>query len=255
MENSTALPLLLKDYVAGKKLVFFDCDGVLLDSNRIKLAAVDHALNQLEEEVRGQCLASFKMNFGRPRQWHFEAFYRLAGPTSMAADDFVRHSIQRYEAYLHDNYLLSPVVAGAAQLLAGLVAQGTVCMVISGGKENEIRAVLHQTGMTRYFAQIVGSPVAKTQAMQAFLAQYQCQPASALFFGDAVADAEAAIACQVPFLFVSQHALVQSAVIREQWPAQLWGGEITNLMPENFIAPFSRVSGHTKGDQVNESHR
>ncbi|MBE8597079.1 HAD family hydrolase [Xenorhabdus sp. BG5] len=241
MEKLPLTEPLLINLVMGKKLVFFDCDGVLIDSNNIKLAAVSDALYDLPQSVLMCCLQNFKMNFGRSRIWHFEAFYRIANPSGVTEHHFIHDRIQRYEKYLKEHYILSLAVNGAKPLLEKLTSAGITCLVISGGKETEIKTILNQVGLSHYFKQIVGSPVVKEQAISTFLTQYQCTPEQTVFFGDAQADAQAAMTGQVPFLFVRQHALVESSVIHAHWPTYLWGGEITDLTPEQTVRLFPGI--------------
>ncbi|WP_166220635.1 HAD family hydrolase [Pseudomonas atagonensis] len=238
----------LGDVMAGKKLVFFDCDGVLLDSNSVKLAAVDHALAHYPQALRDHCKESFRLNFGRPRHWHFEAFEQLIAPCGPDARDFVVNSIARYEHYLRRHYCASPVVNGAPQLLALLQAQGLLCFVVSGGKEEEITEALGINGIDRYMARIIGSPTAKVAAINALLQQHDCAPAQAVFLGDAVADAEAAIACKVPFIFVSGHALVDRSTLSAKWPANYCAVEVPDLLPDNPVVHFGTACQIVKED-------
>ncbi|MDC9580368.1 HAD family hydrolase [Xenorhabdus sp. PR6a] len=149
--------------------------------------------------------------------------------------------MQRYENYLKEHYILSLSVNGAKALLEKLTAAGIMCFVISGGKEIEIKTILNRVGLCHYFKQIVGSPVVKSQAIRSFLTQYQCVPEQTVFFGDTHADAQAAILCQVPFLFVREHSLVESSVIHASWPTDLWGGEIADLTPEQTVTLFPGI--------------
>lgn len=236
----------LGDMVAGRKLVFFDCDGVLLDSNGVKLAAVDHALAQYSPTLRERCKDSFRLNFGRPRHWHFEAFERVIAPGGPAAEDFVATSVGRYENYLRTHYRTSPLVAGAKELLALLAEQGVICMVVSGGKEDEITEALGVNGIDRYMTRIIGSPMAKTAAISALLVQHDCAASQALFFGDAIADAEAAIACEVPFIFVSGHALVDRSALSANWPVGYGAVEVPDLTPGNSVVHFSAAPQNVK---------
>jgi len=230
----------LGDRLAGSKLVFFDCDGVLLDSNGVKLAAVEHALAAYPSALRERCKVSFKLNFGRSRRWHFEAFESLAGTAAEA--DFVSTSIARYEHYLQQHYSAAPPVAGAARLLQQLADCAVKCVVISGGNEKEINLALAANGMDHYLARIIGSPVAKAAAIRTLLEQYDCTPGETVFLGDAIADAEAAIVCNVPFLFVSGHALVKRDALSQCWPVGHWAGEVENLQPDAPITRFNLVA-------------
>ncbi|CRM06941.1 MULTISPECIES: HAD family hydrolase [Pseudomonas] len=238
----------LGDRLVGKQLVFFDCDGVLLDSNGVKLAAVDYALAHYSQKLRDRCKESFRLNFGRPRLWHFEVFQQLIAPVGPDAEHFLATCISRYEDYLRTHYSAAPLVAGAQQLLAQLAEGNVVCAVVSGGKEEEIIQALRVSGIDRYMVRVIGSPTSKTAAIRALLDQYGCDASQALFLGDAIADAEAAITCKVPFIFVSGHALVGRSALSANWPADYRAGEVPDLQPDNPVSQFSARCSRVKED-------
>ena len=55
----------------------FDCDGVLLDSNTIKIDAMKSALASIKGVIAGQdeCVEVFKRNFGSTLEQHMNRFF------------------------------------------------------------------------------------------------------------------------------------------------------------------------------------
>lgn len=200
------------------RVVFFDCDGVLLDSNRVKLDAVAHALHDLPADLRRACLDSFRRNFGMPRLKHFERFHQIVSDPLQPLQAFIEHRMSAYVEHLRARYHLSPAACGAVHLVRQLKLRGAKCYVITGGVEAEARHALDHAGFAGLFDGMAGAPVAKDLAMQHFLAAHDCPASESLFFGDAIADRDAAWRAGLPFVFVSRYAFVDLEHILEGWP-------------------------------------
>ena len=56
----------------------FDCDGVILDSNQLKIEAMALTLNEIgiEENIVKECINYFSNNFGKSRFHHVDVFIR-----------------------------------------------------------------------------------------------------------------------------------------------------------------------------------
>ncbi|WP_349369146.1 HAD family hydrolase [Salinarimonas sp.] len=200
-------------------MAFFDCDGVLLDANRVKLDAVADVLADAPAEKREACLATFAANFGRGRAEHFATFHRILGGAPEDAEDFVRTRTAAYAALLAERYPLSAPAPGARALVGMLRAAHRPCAVVTGGVGAEAARALDAAGFAGAFDAVIGTPTPKAEAMAALLAERGLRPDEAVLFGDAVADRDAARALGVPFVFVSGLALVSAETVLSPWPA------------------------------------
>ena len=129
-------------------LVVFDCDGVLVDSERIACQAFARVLDEvcglrfglddMVEHFLGrsgpQCLERLEALLGRPPPAEVERRYR---------DDI--------DAALAESVT---AVDGVEDVLAGL---GRPCCVASSGSHDKMRITLGKTGLERYFGERVFS--------------------------------------------------------------------------------------------------
>lgn len=185
--------MMLKKY----KTLVFDCDGVVLNSNKIKT----------------------------------EAFYRAALPYGKAAAqaliDFhiARGGVSRYEKF---EWFLATIVPGvegpdyetllknyAAEVMQGLLnceaadlaplrdkTSGANWLIVSGGDQKELRQVFEERNLMSFFdGGIFGSPDNKHEILLREMATGNIKY-PALFLGDSKYDLEAAKQAKLDFMFV-----------------------------------------------------
>jgi HAD superfamily hydrolase (TIGR01549 family) len=182
------------------KVLIFDCDGVLIDSNELKLKAAASILSDYDATVVEAFVAHFRKSFGRSRYVLFREFIEefLGQPFNQTLYDDLVASYGRQCAELYQN---APVIEGAKAFLEK--HHGKHLYVASGGLEDELRSVLSSHGMMDYFDQVYGSPPSKKENVARIVRQHS--GARALMLGDAHTDFEAAHASGVDFLFCSKY--------------------------------------------------
>lgn len=179
----------------------FDCDGVILDSNRVKSDAffavaapfgVDHAQRLLEYHhrhggvSRNEKFAYFLDELVRvPAECRAESLERLLG---------------EYGRICARELLSCPLIPGVAALLKSIPA-GVAAYVVTGGAQAEVRDVLSLRGLSNHFADVLGSPASKRDNMKSL----ECAGAlsnRSLYFGDAALDMQLAEEFGLEFVFV-----------------------------------------------------
>jgi len=167
-------------------IIILDCDGVLLDSNTMKIAAFRTALADYPDEPVAQFSAYQARNFGRSRYVLFKDFFTFLGREPKEGE--IDKLLERYAAIVRSAYLDAPLTPGCLDILTQLSAVRPI-YVASGSDQEELRWVLQQRSLAHFFKGIFGSPQSKTDILSALT------PANgerALFIGDARADFEAA---------------------------------------------------------------
>lgn len=186
-------------------LVIFDCDGVLLDSNRMKIQAFRDVLTDYPEPATALFSEFQARNFGRSRYALFQQFFDFLGRPPH--DGEVDGLIDAYARIVRKSYLNVPLTPGCLETLTQL--QGRVPLyVASGSDQEELRWVFGQRGLSGLFAGIYGSPQKKTDIVAGLVA---AEGQRALLVGDAVADwqaAQAATACD--FVYMREFSSAQA---------------------------------------------
>jgi phosphoglycolate phosphatase-like HAD superfamily hydrolase len=181
--------------------VFFDCDGVIFDSNGFKLDAMRRTLEGHSESEVEQMEAFWRSNGGASRFVKFEHFY-----TSIAPRPDVQSAMQAASARF--GQLSLAAYAGAQPVPAALeLARATGverCHVVSGAAEVEIQSVFASKGIAHLFSSLLGSPRPKLDLVAGVLRQRQCPPSEALLIGDGAMDFRVCQELGLQFIYLGE---------------------------------------------------
>ncbi len=186
------------------KLVIFDCDGTLVDSQHMICAAMRQAYeaNNLSVPAREQLLAIVGLSLP-------DAFRRLAAMTSRDVDHPVESLVTCYKnafAELRSSIdHLEPLYPGAREAVDTLAGRPDTLLGIATGKSQRgVRAVLGRHGLAERFATIQTSDDAPSKPhpgmVLAAMRETGAAPHETVVVGDTVFDLEmarAAGACAI----------------------------------------------------------
>ncbi len=178
----------------------FDCDGVLLDSNRVKTDAFYQAALPFGENAANALVNYHVANGGVSRYRKFEYFL----------GEIVRHEdmepldelLSRYAERVREGLLACSLADGLGELRSAL--PNSNWMIVSGGDQGELREVFEARGLSHYFnGGIFGSPTDKQEIL---LRELKCGNLvlPAVFLGDSRYDYESAMKFGLDFVFISQ---------------------------------------------------
>lgn len=187
------------------RLIVFDCDGVLLDSNELKSECFRLALRAAgcTEADIARFRDFQRANFGTSRQRLFEAFlaWELECRPAQDRDGLVA----LYAAQLRGRYVTTPATPGMREVVSALARPH----IVSGSDQAELREVLAERGDAPLFGQIRGGPTGKAHHLAELLGQEGASPRDMLFVGDAEADFRAAQAIGCHFLYMDRFSTAQ----------------------------------------------
>ena len=180
--------------------VFFDVDGVLLDTIPVKGEAfVDafHGYPDRAEEIR----ALHRQRGGVPRDRKIALILQdVYGVPADPAE--VCRLTDVFAVRVLDRVLAAPEIAGASGALAELHLS-TCLHAVSATPESELELVLGSRGWLSMFRSVHGVPPSKSETVRGLLAEHHYEAANCVLVGDSAEDREAARANGVPFVFVS----------------------------------------------------
>lgn len=182
----------------------FDCDGVILDSNKVKTRAFYKAALPYGEPA-AQALVDFHVaNGGISRYRKFEYFLEtlVAQHAAGVSGPDLQTLLNTYAAAVRHGLLNCGVTAGLERLRAA--TPNARWLIVSGGDQTELLEVFSQRGLSGMFdGGIFGSPASKDEILASQLSNGNIRP-KALFIGDSRYDHVASAAAGLDFLFVSQ---------------------------------------------------
>jgi phosphoglycolate phosphatase-like HAD superfamily hydrolase len=181
------------------KTLVFDCDGVILDSNRIKTEAFSHVAMQFGADAAEQLVRFHVQNGGVSRYRKFE--YLIVNILHRAKDAKVIEELaKQYGQRVCEQLLLCPITPRLHELRNATLH--TNWMVVSGGDQAELHYIFAERGLTPLFNRgIYGSPATKDEILSREIAAGHLQ-LPALFLGDSRYDHEAAKLAGLDFIFI-----------------------------------------------------
>lgn len=188
----------LKNYTT----LIFDCDGVVLDSNKVKSEAFYYATLSYGVAAAQAMVDYHVANGGVSRYKKFAHFLEQIAPAHVEYQGRdLETLLQAYSGHVREGLLSCEMASGLEAL-----RQQTLdarWLIVSGGDQAELRDVFAQRGVSDCFdGGIFGSPDTKDEILARELANGNVQH-PAIFLGDSKYDHQAASAAGLNFVFLS----------------------------------------------------
>lgn len=180
--------------------IFFDFDGVILDSVAIKTAAMRRLFDGEEPRAIDAIVELHLRHGGVSRFRKFEMIYTdiLRRPLNPQARAELG---ARFEALTYEALLACPEIPGARTVLERHFGRNPL-FIVSGTPEVELKRIATVHEMARYFVSMHGSPRTKVEILADLLRLHAFDPRRCVCVGDSTTDSEAARTCRVPFIGV-----------------------------------------------------
>lgn len=177
----------------------FDCDGVVLNSNKVKTDAFYQAALPYGKAAANQLVEYHKARGGISRYKKFEWFIETvvagkAGPS-------LQELLDVYAKEVRQGLLTCEIAEGLAELRAKTLNANW--LIVSGGDQQELREVFNYRKLSELFdGGIFGSPDTKELILQREISLNNIKE-KALFIGDSKYDFEVSSVFSFDFFFVS----------------------------------------------------
>jgi phosphoglycolate phosphatase-like HAD superfamily hydrolase len=180
--------------------IVFDCDGVLLNSNKLKSEAFYKAALPYGVEAANALVSYHMKNGGVSRYIKFELFLRDLIPKG-ALGPSIDELLNVYAVEVRQGLLTCEIAKGLAELREKTITSDW--FIVSGGDQQELREVFRLRGLTSLFnGGIYGSPSTKDEILESLIVSDKVSD-SGLFLGDSKYDYLAATKANLDFIFVS----------------------------------------------------
>jgi HAD superfamily hydrolase (TIGR01549 family) len=180
------------------RYIIFDFDGVLAESNDIRIQGFADLFEDLLPEQKSRFMEYVEVNGGISRYGKIRYLYETILERSISEDE-VNALARAYSGLVTDRIIAAESVPGSREFLAEH-ADRFEYAVVSGSDQNELRHVCRQRGIDGYFRAILGSPTEKRENLVALLADRNWDRQACLYVGDSVNDYDAARAVGLAFI-------------------------------------------------------
>lgn len=207
--------------------LIFDCDGVILNSNKIKTQAF-YDVAKIYGHGPAQTLKDYHVqNGGISRYKKFE--YLL---TNILQKPIKKQELSELLSNFSKEVKQALLVCEVATDIKELrdKTRNTKWLIVSGGDQAELREIFEQRGLSNYFdGGIFGSPDDKDVILKNETKNRNIIGKS-LFLGDSMYDYQAANTAKMDFIFISKWTEVKD------WKKWICENEITNFNNIESIA-------------------
>lgn len=184
--------------IENYQTLVFDCDGVVLNSNKVKTEAFYKAALPFGEEAAQKLVAHHVLNGGISRYKKFEWFIQ---EVVSAGETELNKLLESYAQFVRDGLLTCDIATGLFELREK--TSHANWLIVSGGDQQELREVFAARNLTELFdGGIFGSPDSKDTILERELANNNIRK-SAIFLGDSRYDHIASSTAGLDFVFLS----------------------------------------------------
>ncbi|MFC2156817.1 HAD family hydrolase [Acidobacteriota bacterium] len=171
------------------KVIFFDFDGVILESVDIKTDAFVELFREYPTQINN-IKTHHLNNTGISRFEKIKIYFRdfIKQPLS---EDKYQAFLNRFSEIVFDKVLAAPYVPGAKEFITAQ-SQNYDLYVISATPSEEIKRIVEDRNLSSHFKDVLGSPVNKGEWVKNIMRNMGYIAEEAVFIGDALSDYNAA---------------------------------------------------------------
>ena len=179
--------------------VFFDFDGVILDSTDIKTKAFAEMFRPYGKEIEDRVVSYHLRYMGISRHEKIRYFHNSLLKKEISESKITNLGKEFSERVL-TLVLEAPFIAGALETLDILKSLEIPAYIVSGTPSDEMNYIVEKRGLKIYFCETHGSPRRKNTIIEEIINRKNYQRSHCLFIGDAITDYDAAIITKINFM-------------------------------------------------------
>ncbi len=179
------------------RVLLLDFDGVILETVGLKGLVFRELFAKYPEHVE-KIVAYHLANGGISRFQKFRSIYKHILEKPLSTSEF-NSLCNRFSKLAYRKVLNADFVPGAKEFLESTYTH-TPLFIVSGTPEDEIRRIVKQRKLARYFHGVFGAPRSKSFLIRKILRQWRFSAKEAIFVGDAMSDWDAAQRTGIRFI-------------------------------------------------------
>ncbi len=193
---------LLEFRLANIQAVFFDFDGVIVDSVPLKTRAYQELFRPYGDRAV-RIITEYHAAHGgidRYRKIKYTLDELAAGSDAQLVDELAK----KFADLVKDAVIERPLMSGMLEILKRIQEAGVPAFVVSGTPERELQEIVTAKKLDPYFLEVLGSPATKEEILARLLKQYEFEGRRTLFLGDAQTDFKAAQSIRSIFIGIPE---------------------------------------------------
>lgn len=177
--------------------IFFDFDGVIVDSVFVKTEAFERLYKPYGNEIARKVVDHHMANGGMSRFEKFKLYHKHFLNIDLDEKE-VNQKAHEFSTLVKQGVINAPEVPGSHSFLCEFKDKYKM-FIITGTPTNESIEICEARGILNCFKGIYGSPQKKDYWSNFILNNYGLSPSETIFVGDALADYDAATETNLKF--------------------------------------------------------
>jgi len=188
------------------KVIFWDFDGVLINSNNIRDLGFEKVLVQYPKEQVDKLMHFHRKNGGLSRYVKFRYFF----------EDVRNEAVTEYEIAIwaeRFSVIMKSLLSNTNLLIKETLnfvkenQENYIMHITSGSDQNELRYLCESLEINHLFTSIHGSPTPKKQLIQELISSNSYNTKECIIIGDSINDYEAAQFNSISFMSYNNDSL------------------------------------------------
>ena len=180
------------------KTIFWDFDGVILDSMPIRDYGFAKIFEDFDKELVDRLLEYHTLNGGLSRYVKIRYFYNTLLNVEVS-DEKVQEYADKFSTIMRNELTNKKYLIDETVEFIKLNYQNYNFHIVSGSDEKELNYLCKELELSQYFKTIEGSPTCKNDLVKNILQKYSYNPKECILIGDSINDYEAANANGIKF--------------------------------------------------------
>lgn len=177
--------------MAVGKVIFWDFDGVLMDSNAVRDLGFERVLTEFPKEQVDRLLEFHQANGGLSRYVKFRYFFQEIRKEPISDSEILIWA-EKFSLIMRE-LLVNPKLLIEETLNFVIENQGKYFMhITSGSDQNELRYLCQSMGIDHLFTSIHGSPKPKKEWVKELIEMHGYKKEECVLIGDSYNDFDAA---------------------------------------------------------------
>jgi HAD superfamily hydrolase (TIGR01549 family) len=188
------------------KVIFWDFDGVLMDSNSVRDIGFQKVLADFPQDQVAKLMTFHQTNGGLSRYVKFRYFFEEIRKETVSEEEILIWA-ERFSVIMKE-LLVNPKLLIEKTLRFVKENQGKYIMhITSGSDQDELRFLCKSMDIDHFFASIHGSPKPKKIWVQELIQMHDYNRKECILIGDSINDWEAALHNKIYFTPFSDNVI------------------------------------------------
>lgn len=186
------------EFLQEKKVIFWDFDGVIMDSMSVRNKGFELVLKEFPKEQVELLMQFHLKNGGLSRYVKFRYFFEEIRREKVSEEE-VKEWAQKFSQIMRKKLLQSALLIGDSLNFIKENYKKFNMHIVSGSDGIELRYLCENLDISSYFISIQGSPVPKKELVHSLLIKHGYKADDTILIGDSINDYEAAEENNVAF--------------------------------------------------------